>query len=96
MKHPRELRIGPDHGRMLEESILKRIVLLTGELVSEEKIGDETKENSQIPADFLVRYKIIEDMKPFFINGFQTIGWSDPFPDDDQFITGSCDDGDNL
>jgi hypothetical protein len=70
MKHPRELRIGPDHGRMLEESILKRIVLLTGELVSEEKIGDETKENSQIPADFLVRYKIIEDMKPFFINGF--------------------------
>ena len=24
------------------------------------------------------------------------MGWSDPYPDDDQFITGSCDDGDNL
>ena len=35
-------------------------------------------------------------MKPFFINGFQTVGWSDPYPDDDTFIQGSCDDGDNL
>jgi hypothetical protein len=41
---------------MLEESILKRIVKLTGELVSEEKIGEETRENSKIPIDFLVRY----------------------------------------
>ena len=55
---------------MLEESILKRITKLTEELVSEEKISEETKENSKIPKDFLVRYKIIEDMKPFFINGF--------------------------
>ena len=81
---------------MLEETILKRIVKLTGELVSEETISDETKQNSKIPNDFLVKYKIVEDMKPFFINGFQTVGWSDPYPDDDTFIQGSCDDGDNL
>jgi hypothetical protein len=30
------------------------------------------------------------------INSFQTIGWSDPFPQDDEFIIGSLDDGDNL
>ena len=70
LKHPHEIRVGPDHTRMLEESILKRITKLTEELVSEEKISEETKENSKIPKDFLVRYKIIEDMKPFFINGF--------------------------
>jgi hypothetical protein len=97
-RQPRKIEVGPDgsHTRMLEESILKRIVKLTQELVSEEKINEETKENSKIPEDFLVKYKIVEDMKSFFINGFQTVGWSDPFPDDDQFITGSCDDGDNL
>ena len=44
-----------------------------------------------------MKYNIAEQgVKSFLINGFQTIGWSDPFPDDDIYIKGSLDDGHNL
>ena len=43
-----------------------------------------------------MKYDICDSYKPFVINSFQTIGWSDPFPQDDEFIIGSLDDGDNL
>ena len=60
-------------------------------------ISDETNDNGAIDRDFLMKYKLSDsDIKPFNINGFQTIAWSDPFPDDDIFIKGSLDDAHNL
>ena len=64
--------------------------------VTDDMISPLTKKNSRIAKDFLVRYDICDEYKPFVINSFQTIGWSDPFPNDDEFITGSLDDGHNL
>ena len=50
-----------------------------------------------IANDFLQVYDVLEPhYKDFQINSFQTIGWADPYPDDDKFIIGSLDDGDNL
>lgn len=43
----------------------------------------------------MIKYKIVDrkdQFKPYLINGFKVIGWSDPFPDDDKFIKGSVDD----
>lgn len=43
----------------------------------------------------MVKYKIVDkkdQFKPFLINGFKVLGWSDPFPDDDKFLKGSVDD----
>ena len=62
----------------------------------EDQITELTKKNSKIAKDYLVKYDICDSYKPFVINSFQTIGWSDPFPHDDEFIIGSLDDGDNL
>lgn len=60
-------------------------------------ISETTMDNSNIARDFLIKYKLSDaDIKPFCINGFQTIAWSDPFPDDDRFIKGSLDDAHNL
>ena len=67
------------------------------ELETEEKISQETLDDSKIDKNFLVRYNIAEQgTQSYLINGFQTIGWSDPYPEDDLFIKGSLDDGHNL
>ena len=44
----------------------------------------------------MVQNKFIDSYKPFFINSFTIIGWSDPYPNDDEFIKGSVDDGDGM
>ena len=75
---------------------MKRIRHLQNELVSEEKISQETLKSSKISNDFLVKYKLVDQPMAYFINSFQTVGWADPYPDDDKFIKGSLDDGDNL
>ena len=62
----------------------------------EQTINEETLENSKIAENFLVKYKFIDEYKPFFINSFKSIGLSDPFPHDDEIITGSLDDGESL
>lgn len=62
-----------------------------------DQISNLTKKNSKIGKEFLVKYKINgQEYQVFLINSFQTIGWADPFPHDDEFITGSMDDGINL
>jgi len=61
-------------------------------------ISEETKIHSRIAPNFLTegRYDIIEDRPneeiTYLIKRFFTVGFADPFPDDDQFITGSVDD----
>ena len=61
-----------------------------------EKISLKTKENSKISRDFLLKYDAIDEYKTHCINSFQTIGWADPFPEDDLIIDGSINDGHNL
>jgi len=60
------------------------------------KISEETEEHSKIAKDFLTkkRYNIIDDRKnvAHLIKRFYTIGFPDPFPDDDKHIIGSVDD----
>lgn len=73
-----------------------RINHLVAELVSEEEISELTRASSVIAKNFLVKYKMIDDRQPFNVNSFQTVGWSDPFPNDDKLVTGSLDDGDNM
>jgi hypothetical protein len=58
-------------------------------------ISETTKEASVIAKDFLTkaRYDIIDNRKStFLINRFWTVGFADPYPDDDKFIIGSVDD----
>ena len=58
-------------------------------------ISYETKAASIIAKNFLTaaRYDIIDNRKAsFLINRFWTIGFADPFPDDDKHIIGSVDD----
>ena len=59
-------------------------------------ISAKSRKNGVIGKDFLVKYDICDEYKPFLINSFQTIGWSDPFPDDIDSVTGSLADGVNL
>ena len=93
LKFPNEVR----HDREeLTEVIQGRINHLMAELVSEEEISELTKENSVIAKNFLVKYKMIDEKKVFNINSFSTVGWSDPYPNDDKYITGSVDDDDDI
>ena len=59
-------------------------------------ISEETKIHSRIAENFLTadRYDIIDDRTdiPYLIKRFFTVGFADPFPDDDRFIIGSVDD----
>jgi len=81
----------------LTEIVEERIEYVRTELETEEKISLETLEDSKIDQNFLVKYNMAEQgVQSYLINGFQTIGWSDPYPDDDIFIKGSLDDGHNL
>lgn len=58
--------------------------------VTDDMISAATKKNSKINKDFLVKYNLLDcKCKPHLINSFQTIGWSDPFPDDYKLIKGS-------
>ena len=55
----------------------------------------ETKKSSIIAKDFLTmkKYNMIDTrMANFMINRFFTVGFADPYPDDDKFIIGSVDD----
>lgn len=76
-----------------QECITKRLVYLSKKKMhtntDRDKISATTLENSKIPSDFLVKYDIVEDYKPFLINSFRTVGWSDPFPDEGETIIGS-------
>lgn len=59
------------------------------------EISEETKENSIIAKDFLTpaKYDIIDERHAnFLINRFWTVGFADPYPDDDKHIIGSVDD----
>ena len=59
------------------------------------EISEETKDNSIIAKDFLTenKYNIIDHlMANYLINRFFTVGFADPYPDDDKFIIGSVDD----
>ena len=58
-------------------------------------ISKLTKKHSQIASDFFTveRYDLIDEQpRNYFINRFWTIGFADPFPNDDEFIIGSVDD----
>ena len=58
-------------------------------------ISVDTKAHSEIANDFLTqeKYDIIDErLSNFLINRFWTVGFSDPFPDDDKNIIGSVDD----
>ena len=61
---------------------------------SPETISMETLKHSVIANDFLTeaKYDLIYEIKPYLINRFCSIGFVDPYPDDDKFITGSVDD----
>lgn len=80
----------------MHEIIFKRIANLRHELASVEKISSDTKINSRISKDFLRKYDAVDEYKIHCINSFQTIGWADPFPDDDKKVDGSINDGHNL
>ena len=57
-----------------------RIAHLSGEILTDETISEETKANSKISKNFLVHNGFIDEYSPFFINSFSIIGYSDPFP----------------
>jgi hypothetical protein len=90
---PSKLRHNPEE---LEEILVGRIRHMTTELLTDETITEETKAASVIGRNFLVQNKFIDEYKPFFINSFSSIGWSDPYPNDDKLIKGSLDDGDGM
>ena len=59
------------------------------------KISLETKMNSIIEKNFLTkeRYGIVDKrLANYLINRFWTVGFSDPYPDDDKILIGSVDD----
>ena len=59
-------------------------------------ISEETKAGSRITENFLTkeRYDIIDEREDihYLIKTFFSVGFADPFPDDDKFIIGSKDD----
>ena len=76
---------------------MARINMFTQHLAASDKakISEETKLNSVIAKDFLTeeRYNIVDDRAAsFLINRFWTVGFADPYPDDDLNIIGSVDD----
>jgi hypothetical protein len=93
LKYPNKVRHDP---RELEEIIVGRIRHITEEILTDEYVSEETIANSQIGRYFLLQNKFVDAYKPFFINSFSIIGWSDPFPNDDNLIKGSLDDGDGM
>ena len=42
--------------------------------------------------DTLKKYKLSEPPKHYFINSFETLGWSDPYPNDYKYVDGSLKD----
>ena len=81
----------------MKEIVNDRIALIRHELDSVEMISKSTLEKSVIAKDFLIKYDLADaDITQFNINGFQTIAWSDPYPDDENLIKGSLDDAHNL
>ena len=50
-------------------------------------------QQAKISKDFLQKYSIVQNGdRVHNISNFRSIGWSDPFPDDDKFVIGSVDD----
>ena len=77
--------------------IVLRIHLFSEQLAKTDhaKISKYTKANSKIDKYFLTKkkYDLIDHrMANFLINRFWTVGFADPFPDDDENIVGSVDD----
>ena len=60
------------------------------------EISQTTIDKSKIAQNFLVKYEFVDEYKPYFINSFASLGLSDPYPHDDEFITGSLDDGESM
>lgn len=92
IKYPSEIKHDIEE---LNEIVEGRIKFFNNHGKTQE-ISEETLENSKIAENFLVKYKFIDEYMPFFINSFKSIGLSDPFPNDDEFITGSLDDGEAM
>ena len=93
LEFPNPLKHDP---RELEELILARINRFVNSMLALKPavLSKDTTKHSKIKKDFLTseRYDIIEDYKPYLISRFWTIGFDDPFPNDDKNIIGSVDD----
>ena len=77
----------------LEELILKRINIFIDGINPSNIISSQTKKNSKLNRDFIVKYKFMQRAREdFLINSFWEIGMTDPFPDDEDLIIGSKDD----
>ena len=93
-RYPNKVRHDPEEIRSI---ISDRLSKLYEQSSDKFFITEKTKSESVISKDFLKVYGLIEcHYKDYQINSFRSIGWADPYPNDDQFITGSLDDGYNL
>lgn len=92
--YPSKIRHAP---KEIEDIISKGLRHFQEESTDSFFITEKTKSESVIAKDFLKVYGLLEcHYKSYQINSFKSIGWADPYPNDDKFITGSLDDGDNL
>ena len=95
--YPNKVRYRKKQIEELIKSMMDRINMFLKYMKHTEmtSISEETKEASVIAKNFLTekRYDIIDKRKAnFLINRFWTVGFADPYPDDDKFIIGSVDD----
>ena len=62
-----------------QECITKRLLYFSRKKIhskiEKDRVSATTLENSKIPIDFLIKYDMVEDYKPFLINSFRTVGW---------------------
>ena len=72
---------------------MSRINNLINSFECNKKITDETLEKSKLARDFLVKYKLADETQQvFLVNSFWSLGWPDPYPDDEDLLIGSVDD----
>ena len=77
----------------IEELLMSRINNLLNSFEVNKKITDATLDNSKLARDFLVKYKMVDTHeRVFLINSFWSLGWPDPYPDDEDLLIGSVDD----
>ena len=90
LKKPSPYRFDKDE---IEELLMSRINNLLNSFEVNKKITDATLENSKLARDFLVKYKMVDTHeRVFLINSFWSLGWPDPYPDDEDLLIGSVDD----
>ena len=72
---------------------MSRINNLINSFEPNRKITEETMENSKLARDFLIKYKMTDKTEQvFLINSFWSLGWPDPYPNDEDLLIGSADD----